>query len=282
MRLSIRHETRYFYEGTAQGATMRLRLKPMNGLGQRVEDWRISVNGEPVESFTMNSYGVPESLWRTGQRISEAVVVAEGTVETSDCAGIIGFPDEAASPRIFLRQGDYTKLDMALAALAEEARSTDGMLATLHELSRIVHQRLTYRKDSTDSTTTAAEALTLGYGVCQDFSHIFIACARHLGAPARYVAGYVYDEGDDEEESIDIGQSHGWAEAFIEGLGWIGFDPTRKICVTDQYVRLSWGVDAFDSAPLRGVAQLAGVIGMDVDVQVAEKPTQSQSQSQQQ
>lgn len=280
MRLSIRHETRYLYEGTAQGATMRLRLKPMNSPVQQVEDWHISVNGEPVENYTLNSYGVPESVWRTGQRISEAVVIAEGTVETSDRAGIVGFPEEeAASPRIFLRQGDFTKASPAVIAMAQEARSPDGPLASLHALSHLVHGRMIYRKDTTDSDTTAAYALDIGHGVCQDFAHVFISAAREMGVPTRYVAGYVYDEEGDMDEE-EVGQSHGWAEAFVEGLGWIGFDPTRKICVTDQYVRLSWGVDAFDSAPLRGVAALSGVIGMNVDVQVATSPTLIQRQTQ--
>lgn len=278
MQLSIRHETRYFYEGTAQGATMRLRLKPVDSAVQSIKDWRISVNGEPVEQFTLNSYGVPESFWRTGQRISEAVIVAEGTVETVDRAGIIGFPEEAVPPRVFLRQGDYTKLTPGLIALAQEAVSDESMLASLHNLSRLVHERLAYKKEMTDSSTTAAQALELGCGVCQDFAHVFIACARQIGAPSRYVAGYVYDE-DGELETGEVGQSHGWVESYVEGLGWVGFDPTRKICVTDQYVRLSWGVDAFDSAPLRGVAQLSGAIGMNVDVQVATVPIQSQSQS---
>jgi transglutaminase-like putative cysteine protease len=171
------------------------------------------------------------------------------------------------------------------------------MLASLHALSHAVHGSLSYRRETTDSATTAADALELGCGVCQDFTHIFLACARHIGVPARYVAGYVFDgdidggdgSKDDEElgeiDPSDVGQSHGWAEAFVDGLGWVGFDPTRKMCVTDRYVRLSWGVDAFDSAPLRGVAQLSGAIGMNVEVQVDEAPvqagTQSQSQSQQ-
>ncbi|HEX7854030.1 MAG TPA: transglutaminase family protein [Sphingobium sp.] len=281
MRLSIRHETRYFYDGGAQGATMRLRLKPIDNAVQQVVDWRVLVNDEPVERFAVNSFGVPEALWRTGARISEAVIVAEGTVETSDCAGVIGFGDEAASPRIFLRQGDYTKVDAGLVTLAEEAVSPEGTLASLHNLSRLVHERLAYRKEATDSATTAAQALDLGCGVCQDFSHVFIAAARQLGAPTRYVAGYVYDE-EGDLDAEETGHSHGWAESFIDGLGWVGFDPTRKICVTDQYVRLSWGVDAFDSAPLRGVAQLSGTIGMNVDVQVGTTPIVSQSQSQQQ
>lgn len=281
MRLSIRHETRYFYEGGAQGATMRLRLKPVDNAVQQVRDWRILVNDEPVENFSLNSFGVPEALWRTAQRIGEAVVVAEGTVETVDRAGVIGFGEEPVSPRVFLRQGDYTRSAPGLSALAAEAASPDGMLASLHALSRLVHERLAYKKDATDSATTAAQALEMGCGVCQDFTHVFIAAAREMGAPTRYVAGYVYDE-EGDLDTEETGHSHGWAESFLDGLGWVGFDPTRKICVTDQYVRLSWGIDAFDSAPLRGVAQLSGAIGMNVDVQVVTDPVLLQTQSQQQ
>lgn len=278
MRLSVRHETRYQYENGAAGAMMLLRLLPIDCQSQRVESWRVSVNDEPVETFSPNSFGVPEALWRTGQRVSDAIVVAEGVVETFDRAGIVGFTDELADIRIFLREGDYTVTTPALTALAAEARSDDGPLASMHNLSRIVHERLAYRADTTETSTTAAEALEMGVGVCQDFAHIFITCARALDVPARYVAGYVFDD----EEPTENHRSHGWAECFIDGLGWIGFDPTRKICVTDQYVRLSWGVDAFDSALLRGVATLAGAISMQVDVLVAAAPLMSQSQSQQQ
>lgn len=257
---------------------MRLRLMPLDGQGQRVDDWQVTVNGDPVTSFRRNSFGVPEAVWRTGQRIRQAVIVAEGTVSTVDQAGIVGFCDEDATARVFLRPSDATLPSPALQELAAAARSGDGALATLHDLSRLVHERLTYRAETTDSTTTAAEALELGCGVCQDFAHVFIACARELGIPARYVAGYVFDP----DAPVETHESHGWAEAFVEGLGWIGFDPARKVCVTDHYIRLSWGMDAFDAAPIRGVAQVAGTIGLHVDVVVAEAPQKAQSQSQQQ
>lgn len=278
MLLSVRHETRYRYAEHALGAMMRLRLSPVDCAMQQVVDWQVTVNDEPIEPGQTNSYGVPEVIWRTGNRLEEAVVVAEGTVETVDRAGILGFLDEAVSPRVFLRHGDFTRPSSAIAALAREAAEADGPLASLHELCRIVHDRLDYQPDSTDTSTTAAEALELGRGVCQDFAHVFITAARLMSVPARYVAGYVHDP----EQPPEMHWSHGWAEAFVEGLGWVGFDPTRKVCLTDHYIRLSWGQDAFDCAPLRGVAQLAGKISMEVDVTVAAATAMTQSQAQQQ
>lgn len=278
MLLSVRHETRYRYAEGALGAVMRLRLNPVDCAMQQVVDWLVTVNDEPVPAGSANSYGVPEIIWRTGQRIDEAVVVAEGMVETIDRAGMLGFLDEAANPRVFLRHGEFTQPSPAIAVLANEARTVEGTLASLHNLCRIVHESLAYHPDSTNAGTTAAQALDLGCGVCQDFAHIFIAAARLLDVPARYVAGYVHDP----EQSAESHWSHGWAEAFVDGLGWVGFDPTRKICVTDHYIRLSWGQDAFDCAPLRGVAHLAGNISMEVDVTVAAATVMKQSQAQQQ
>lgn len=270
MRLTVRHETRYDYGEGASGAVMRLRLMPTDCATQRVLDWRVTVNGEPVNHFQHNSFGVPESVWRAAQPIAQAVVVAEGVVETSDQAGILGKLPEAADARVFARQGDYTAPSEALVVLAAEARSAEGPLASLHNLCRLVHGRMAYVPDTTDSGTTAAKALEQGCGVCQDFAHVFLSCARLMDVPARYVAGYIFEPERPEEAH----QSHGWAEAYVDGLGWVGFDPTHKVCVTDHYIRLSWGVDAFDAAPLRGVAQLTGSIAMDVGVCVAQAQQQ--------
>lgn len=279
MLISIRHETRYRYESGNAGVTMRLRLWPISAGGLTVRDWVVTANGQTINGQALNSYGVPETMWRAPGRISEAVIVAEGVVETTDRAGIVGITDEPANPRVFLRQTPHTLPDDAMAALAREAQSADGALATLHTLSRIVHGRIAYFSGTTHSETSAAEALALGTGVCQDYAHVFIACARLLDLPARYVAGYVLEDGVD-----DAHQTHGWAEAWVQGLGWIAFDPTRKLCATDRYVRLSWGLDAYDCAPLRGLAHMAGAIALDVGVMVApvEEMSHSQTQSQSQ
>lgn len=278
MLLSVRHETRYHYGEGAAGAMMRLRLNPVNCAMQQVVDWQVTVNDEPVEPGQANSYGVPEIIWRASQRLDEAVVVAEGTVQTVDQAGILGLLEEMVSPRVFLRHGDFTKPSPAIVGMAQEASGSDGTLASLHDLCHFVHDHLVYQPDSTDTSTTAAEALELGRGVCQDFAHVFISAARLLNVPARYVAGYVHDA----HQPAELHSTHGWAEAYVDGLGWVGFDPTRKICVTEHYIRLSWGQDAFDCAPLRGVAQLAGTIGMEVDVTVAAATAMRHSQAQQQ
>ncbi len=277
MLLTISHQTIYRYEAGATDAAMRLRLTPPNCASQRVHDWQVTLNDEPVAPAWTNSYGVGEAFWRAGRRVEQAVIRAEGIVETWDRAGVVAPGEEdVASPRVFLASTALTEADAAIAAFAGSAQSVEGDLTTLHTLCRIVHEELAYRTEVTDSDTPAARVLELRSGVCQDFTHLFIASARVLGIPCRYVAGYLHDP------AIADGfhASHGWAEAHVGGLGWIGFDPTRKLCVTGDYVRLSVGLDAFDAAPIRGVGYFGGAVTMQVDVAVSEGAAGIQNQSQ--
>jgi transglutaminase-like putative cysteine protease len=111
-----------------------------------------------------------------------------------------------------------------------------------------VRARIDYAIGSTHAHTTAAEALEEGRGVCQDHAHVYIAALRCLGVPARYVSGYmVVEAGGTTAEA-----SHGWAEALVPGLGWVGFDVANVICPTDRYVRVASGPDARAAAPVMG------------------------------
>lgn len=279
MLLSISHQTTYRYEAGASDAAMRLRLTPPDGAAQRVRDWHVTLNDEPVTPAWTNSFGVAEAFWRSPRRVEQAVIRAEGVVETWDRAGVVGAQQDVVSPRVFLVSTSLTEADAAIGDFAHAVHSGEGDLTTLHALCRTVHDQLAYRTEVTDSQTPAARVLELRSGVCQDFTHLFIASARVLGIPCRYVAGYLHDP--EIEEGFHA--SHGWAEAFVDGLGWIGFDPTRKLCVTADYVRLSVGLDAFDAAPIRGVGYFGGAVTMQVDVAVSEGAAavvQNQSQSQ--
>ena len=85
--------------------------------------------------------------------------------------------------------------------------------------------------------------------MCADHAHVFIAGARHLGLPARYVGGYLWTGADGQEYQA----SHAWAEAYVPDLGWVGFDPANRLCPTDAYVRTAVGLDYHAAAPASGV-----------------------------
>ena len=89
-----------------------------------------------------------------------------------------------------------------------------------------VGQRIAYKTGVSTVDTTAAEALARGAGVAQDHAHVFIACCRRLGVPARYVSGYLRND----DPGLHVGRtSHSWAEAWVPGLDWVGFDPANAI-----------------------------------------------------
>jgi transglutaminase-like putative cysteine protease len=127
--------------------------------------------------------------------------------------------------------------------------------------------------DPTRTTTTASEAFALKRGVCQDLTHIFIAAARCLGIPARYVSGYFHRaDGVVEQEA-----GHAWAEAFIPDLGWVAFDATNGISATDAHLRVAIGLDYLGAAPVRGTR--FGGSGEDLSVRVRVSQAMGQSQN---
>lgn len=270
MLLSITHRTTYRYEPRAERVALRMKLFPAATAGQTPRSWSVAVNGEPPQSRITNGFGDDEAIWVTQEGAETVEVVAEGVVETEDAAGVLrGWP-LTARPAVFLRRTALTEPDEAIRALALTATKGLTGLASAHALSNAVRDAVDYDPTATDSATTAADALKFGAGVCQDHTHLLISAARSLGAAARYVVGYLYV--GEEETGVMSGhaETHAWAEIWVDGLGWVGFDPTNRVCPTDHYVRLAAGLDAPDAAPLRGAVSGVPDETLEAEVQVSQ------------
>ncbi len=278
MELTVLHQTTYRYESPVGQIALLLRLQPAQLDCQTPRDWQISVNGEPVPPSHLNGFGDSETFFQQRRPVRELLIVASGTVETRDRHGVVsGFRQEAPLP-VFLRQTDLTRPDATIRAFAQSVPGEDT-LARLHRLSGLVREAIGYRPGSTSMASTAAEALSQGQGVCQDHTHLFVSAARVLGIPARYVAGYLL--ADDASQALR--ETHAWAEAWVDGLGWLGFDATNGLCVTDHYVRLCCGLDAQEAAPVRGSAFGATATAVQADVMINEtRPDAAQQKQQQQ
>ena len=276
MRISIRHETRYDYEEPVTGAVMRLRLRPPDTSAQTVQSWAVTVNDAPIERWITSGYGDAEALWRSTGKLSEIAIVAEGEVTTIDTAGVTRRLQGAVRPLLFLRDTALTRPSDALQALAADARSDSGPLDAMHRLVLAVHEAVRFKAGSTHFGTTAAEALEQGTGVCQDQSHVFIAAARLLGIPARYVAGYLRDP----DRPDDAHDPHAWAEGWVDGLGWVGFDCALGNCPKEGHVRLTVGLDAEDAAPIRMTVGHGGDATLSSDVEIAALPLDGSTQAQ--
>lgn len=270
MLLSITHRTSYRYDPAAQGVALRLKMHPVSNPAQTVSAWTVTVNGEPTTARIVNGYGDEESIWTSRNLLETVDVVASGVVETRDVAGVLRGVHSTARPAMFLRGTPLTEPDEAIRELAANAVGDRTGLDAAHALAASVTEAVEYRKDVTGANTTAAEALLLGAGVCQDYAHLLIAAARAQGAAARYIVGYLYVGEGEEADFPDATASHAWAEIWVDGLGWVGFDPSNAICPTDRYVRLACGLDAPDAAPLRGAIMGASEEILETEVQVAQ------------
>lgn len=277
MLLSIRHVTTYSYKPGASRLALRLRLFPATFAAQQPMDWSVTVNDEATSMPIVNSFGDREAIWQSKRDLEDCVIVAEGKVQTTDVTGLLRDWQMAARPAVFLRNTPLTASEETIKVLANSVSGEVG-LAQAHALSAAVRDRIDYKPGATDAGTTAAEALTIGAGVCQDHSHVLIAASRALGLPARYVVGYLLPDADEDEVEIPA-ETHAWAELWIENLGWVGFDATNRICPTDRYVRLASGFDAHDAAPIHGA--VVGSVEETLEAEVAVSAiTQSQQQGQ--
>lgn len=248
MRLRIRHETRYTYETPVSATIQRLHLTPPHFASQRVVSWSIEAPGIENALRYTDGFGNIVHLITVRGRIDTMSVVASGEIDCSDAAGVVRGLVCPVPDAVFLRQTRATQPSREIREMAETARREVGEpLPLLHRLMNDIRARVGFEAGVTHAHTTAGEAFSDGKGVCQDHAHIFLAAARFLGIPARYVTGYLLIG-----EDVVATASHAWAEALVPSLGWVGFDAANNVCPTDNYARVATGLDAGGVVPVLG------------------------------
>ncbi|HEY8575864.1 MAG TPA: transglutaminase family protein [Devosia sp.] len=248
MLISIDHRSTYRYTEPVAHAVQRVRLRPVDSSVQSVTDWRIDVEGTALELSYRDAFGNQTELLHSKPHTSEIVIRAVGHVETRDTAGIFGVGTGTAPLWTYQRVTPLTEPGEAVHALADPLTGVSQRLEQLHRLSGEITARVAYIPDSTDVATPAETALASGSGVCQDHAQIFISAARLLGVPARYVSGYLL-----MTDRVEQTATHAWAEAFVEDLGWVGFDVANGVAPDERYVRIACGLDYGQAAPITGL-----------------------------
>lgn len=264
MLLKVNHITRYVYDQPVRAVVQSHRLTPSAFEGQRCLNWQVSVTEGQRGGGFRDGAGDWVQGWTVLGPVSEISVQVEGEVETKDLAGVLRGHKELVAPECYLSPTVLTAPDVALMDLTQGLGGSQDALARAHELSARVSDAIAYVPGVTDMTTTAAEALAKGEGVCQDQAHALLAIARHLEMPARYVSGYL--QANEAGEAHDA--AHAWAEVYVPGLGWVGFDPANRCCPDERYIRLGSGLDSRDAAPIRGISRGFGRETLDVSVRV--------------
>lgn len=275
MRIRISHTTSYRYDRPATNVIQTLRLTPRNHDGQYVVAWRIDVSENCALDQLEDAFGNIIHVFTADGPFSELHLTVQGEVQTQDTHGVVRGTVERFPPSLYLRETPLTRIDPAIADFARAVRddASGDSLKTMHDLAVRLHNEVLFDTSPTGTATTAAEAFALKRGVCQDLTHIFIAAARSLGIPARYIGGHFHrSDGVTEQEA-----GHAWAEAFVSDLGWVAFDPTNGISATDAHVRVAVGLDYLGASPVRGSRQGGGTESMEVSVTVHQSARQMQN-----
>ena len=273
MRIRILHAIAYAYDTPPTGVTQMLRLTPRNHDGQYVPAWRIDLSCDCQLHQHEDAFGNITHSFTAEGPFDTLTINVEGEVDVQDTNGVVSGTLERFPPSLFLRETALTEPGPAIVEFAERVRADapSEPLALLHALLRELCDAMSVEPER--PAANAAEAFTARCGLHRDLTHVYIAAARHLGIPTRYVSGHCFGgNGAGAQEAY-----HAWAEAHVDRLGWIGFDPAEGICVTDAYVRVAVGLDALGAAPVR--RQTFGGSGetSKVTVHVAQAGQQSQN-----
>jgi transglutaminase-like putative cysteine protease len=252
-RFEIEHTTVFTYTGPITETMMELRLMPLDGHGQRLLDFTLEINPRVKVATYRDGYGNLVHYFNLLRAHQKLRVTSRSLVEMGDGAAA----EEADDALVwdFLRFRAPVTDEPGVRALAARHAPADpesgpAVEDALDNLTLAISRDFTYDPAVTNVYTEVAEVLELRAGVCQDFAHLFIAGARAMGVPARYVSGYIHVPG---EGGVMEGASHAWAEAWVPGAGWAGFDATHPVRAGENHVRVAVGRDYRDAAPTRGV-----------------------------
>ena len=273
MRIRISHEMAHRYAPPARMLIQNLRLTPHGFDSQYVLGWRIDVDLDRAPRQSEDAHGnVVTSFSHHGAPLDRLTVSAAGEVETTDAAGVVRGAVERLPPEMYLRDSPLAHVNGALREFASAAGAgAADPLDAMHRLMAEVHRTTAFEPDRADGPESAVEAFALRRGQARDFAHVFIACARFLGVPARFVGGY-RAAADGEGEA----GAHAWAEALIPRLGWVAFDPSLCVCADARYVRVVVGFDGQDGAFVRS-AHGAGEDTVETAIRVEQAGAQTQA-----
>lgn len=273
MRISIRHQLTVAIGEDAPRAVMHLLLTPQSSNSQTVEVWELDAPGMDEADGFVDAYGNRAHLATQTKPDPELTVTASGVVVTHDRSGVVGRLELDPVPTVFTRPTPLTK---PIGAITTKFRSVPAFgqerIALLHDLMDRVTEVIGERPEQSQSQSQDGQSQSQSQSsgepegemlpaVAADYAHAFIGAARAIGYPARFVTGYLSGDGDSEAAF------HAWAEAWDDGLGWIGFDAVLGECPAERHVRVACGLDAASVPPVRSVPMIGLPTAQVVEVQ---------------
>ena len=260
MKLRIEHTTTFKYDKMISEAYTEMRLHPLDGSGQHTLTFSLRTEPKDEALVYKDRFGNDVRHFDVIQPHQKLLVGARSEVMTPQRFVSDEGPLSPLDEFDFLMPTVYTPSTAEINAFASALTVKGHPYETALAVMQGVFAQLKYEKGTTTVNTNAAEAMALGRGVCQDFSHLMLAACRSQLLPARYVSGYLFNNGYSTA-------THAWVDVYISERGWVSFDPTHNREQTEHYVRVAVGRDYADVPPTRGV--FVGNAREEMDVQVA-------------
>ncbi len=259
MLISIRHKLTLGIKEMQPRLLLHLLTTPQSGPSQKVLDWSLDLSADAHRVSMLDGFG-NSVLFASLTNVAEPLeITLSGTIETLPGNGVLGLPPDEPVPWLYHRVTPTTRAPVSLwGKFRGEVSQPNGQLGVLHNLMARVHelyqaqaaeQTHAMSQESEDGSASQSQKQSTaekGPVSTREQAEMFIGGARALGIPARFVSGYLTSEAGGPD-----GGPHGWAEAFVEGLGWIGFDPGLDLCPTERHVRMAVGLDALSASAVR-------------------------------
>lgn len=276
-RLSVFHRTAFFYGSPATNSVNTLHLEPRTFPCQKTLSALIRViPATRVRRFTDLFQNITHhfELLRPHTRleIESRIRVHNLPLDISDTsrsAKVEELSDASIREQIWLYLQESKSVSRHPEVWREALDITTGIPSIFQQATALmqwIHHEFRYEPGATNVETHLEEAFRMRHGVCQDFTHVMLGLCRSVGIPARYASGYLYN--GPRDTLVGAQASHAWAEVYLPGAGWIGFDPTNNTLADERYVKIAVGRDYDDVAPVRGNYHGTGHCRMEIEVVV--------------
>lgn len=236
-RYKIDHRTYYNFSGLVHLGPHTLRLRPREDHELRIESSNLKLTPPATlrwhRDVEGNSVAIATFELATNQLIVENEVIIqqfnEKPLEFLVADYAINYPfDYLPAERIllspYLAAMEQATRNQLTAWIGNVWQPTEPIQSytLLQRLGSHIYQTLSYRLREEPGVQTVEQTLAYGTGSCRDFAVLFMEAARCLGLAARFVSGYLHAP----PSAVNYGSTHAWAEVYLPGAGWKGFDPT--------------------------------------------------------
>ncbi len=286
MEFEVTHTTDYRYATPAAESVGELRVFPVNDDWQTVTGRDLEIEPEVAVDTYIDYYGNRAEWFAIPFRHEVLRIASRSRVRT--CVPVYPEPclrvSVAEARQVARKQQDLYDFrapsrHVPIGAVLSPLKLNrllgpgDALVEAINGLNCWIYENFTYASGSTDVNTPVASVVQRRKGVCQDFAHLMLAILRTHGLPCRYVSGYIepFDptvEDSKASELVGAAASHAWAEVWLPGGYWIGFDPTNRQLAGERHIRVAVGRDYSDVPPFRGTFKGASGHQLDVAVEI--------------